>query len=86
MTNQGHIALIVPGAIPPGALTLRVQEASVSMLAGSQVFVMVDQVAENVLDALVRQGDVPILAMPDAAHPPTAPTHSAQIIDARKQV
>lgn len=83
MTDRGQIALIVPGAIPSGALTVRLQVGKVSLLAGSQVCVMVDQVAENVLDALARQADVALLAVPDAAHPPTTPTHQARIIDAR---
>ena len=82
-TTDGQIALIVPGVIPAGDIALAVGDDFITLSAGGVVFARVEEIEEDVLDALAAQTDIGLIQVTDPATPPLQITHIARVSDAR---
>lgn len=83
MTDAGEIVLVVPGAIPAGALVMDVGASYVTLSADDQPFAQVHDIDAIVIDTLAGLDHVDLIAVPDESNPPAGITHQAAIQDSR---
>ncbi len=83
MTDAGEIVLVVPGAVPYGALALSIGSDAISLAADGHAFAVVGDIDEIVIDTLAALDHVDLIAVPDEENPPAGITHQALVEDKR---
>lgn len=84
LTDTGAVALLVPGALPPEALTLEVSDRDVCLRGGPAILARVEDIEGSALSLLAGCDEVGLIAITDPDHPPVTITHAARVIDRRE--
>lgn len=85
-SENGRILLAVPGEIPNGELILTLFPTQVTVAANGKVFVKVEDVPDNALEALAEQGQVGLIEIHENETDRMTDIHyHATVKDLRKQ-